>query len=131
MLHGSGSPRADATESSVLRHIFLGAGPSQRMTPIKAMTCHTLGGRDLLSPLLAVLAVKEKKVPPVLILTAPIPETVGLGLLRGSPASGDPTHRPDRRVRLRRDRRRRGRGSKQLREDSLVVLHSRWNRTSD
>ncbi|MFJ3899500.1 MULTISPECIES: hypothetical protein [unclassified Streptomyces] len=33
MLHGSGSPRADATESSVLRHIFLGAGPSRRMAP--------------------------------------------------------------------------------------------------
>lgn len=37
------------------------------MAPIKAMTGHTLGGRDLLSPLIAVLAVKERKVPPVLI----------------------------------------------------------------
>lgn len=67
MLHGSGSPRADATESSVLRHIFLGAGPSRRMAPIKAMTGHTLGGRELLGPLIAVLAVKGRKVPPVLI----------------------------------------------------------------
>lgn len=68
MLHGSGTPLNDATESSVLRHIFQGtAGP--RMTAIKAMTGHTLGGSGLLSLVMAVLAMKNGTVPPVLGLT--------------------------------------------------------------
>ncbi|WP_329020647.1 beta-ketoacyl synthase N-terminal-like domain-containing protein [Streptomyces sp. NBC_01601] len=89
MLHGSGTPRNDATESSVLRHIFQGAGPGPRMTAIKAMTGHTLGGSGLLSLVMAVLAMKNGTVPPVLGLTDPIPEAAGLGLVQGSPASGD------------------------------------------
>ncbi|MEV5704860.1 beta-ketoacyl synthase N-terminal-like domain-containing protein [Actinoallomurus sp. NPDC052274] len=91
MLHGSGTPRNDATESSVLRHIFHGAGTGPRMTAIKAMTGHTLGGSGLLSLLMAVLAMREGTVPPVLGLTDPIPEAVGLGLAQGAPASGDLT----------------------------------------
>ncbi|MET9083606.1 beta-ketoacyl synthase N-terminal-like domain-containing protein [Streptomyces sp. NPDC004237] len=89
MLHGSGTPRNDATESSVLRRIFQGAGPGPRMTAIKAMTGHTLGGSGLLSLVMAVLAMKNGTVPPVLGLADPIPEAAGLGLVQGSPASGD------------------------------------------
>ncbi|WP_093802093.1 beta-ketoacyl synthase N-terminal-like domain-containing protein [Streptomyces sp. Wb2n-11] len=89
MLHGSGTPLNDATESSVLRRIFDGAGPGPRMTAIKAMTGHTLGGSGLLSLVMAVLAMKEGTVPPVLGLTDPIPEATGLGLVQGSPAPGD------------------------------------------
>ncbi|ONK13171.1 beta-ketoacyl synthase N-terminal-like domain-containing protein [Streptomyces sp. MP131-18] len=89
MLHGSGTPRNDATESSVLRRIFQSAGPGPRMTAIKAMTGHTLGGSGLLSLVMAVLAMKEGTVPPVLGLADPIPEAAGLGLVQGSPASDD------------------------------------------
>ncbi|MFD8414031.1 hypothetical protein ACFV2Q_20110 [Streptomyces sp. NPDC059650] len=89
MLHGSGTPLNDATESSVLRRIFDGAVPGPRMTAIKAMTGHTLGGSGLLSLVMAVLAMKERKVPPVLGLTDPIPEAAGLGLVLGAPAAGD------------------------------------------
>ncbi|TRO57096.1 3-oxoacyl-ACP synthase, partial [Streptomyces sp. IB201691-2A2] len=89
MLHGSGTPLNDATESSVLRRIFDGAGPGPRMTAIKAMTGHTLGGSGLLSLVMAVLAMKEGTVPPVLGLADPIPEAAGLGLVQGSPVSGD------------------------------------------
>ncbi|MFF8264285.1 beta-ketoacyl synthase N-terminal-like domain-containing protein [Streptomyces virginiae] len=89
MLHGSGTPRNDETESSVLRRIFDGAGPGPRMTAIKAMTGHTLGGSGLLSLVMAVLAMKEGTVPPVLGLADPIPEAAGLGLVQGSPVSGD------------------------------------------
>ncbi|MDF3140985.1 MULTISPECIES: beta-ketoacyl synthase N-terminal-like domain-containing protein [unclassified Streptomyces] len=89
MLHGSGTPRNDATESGVLRRIFDGAGPGPRMTAIKAMTGHTLGGSGLLSLLMAVLAMKKGTVPPVLGLTDPIPEAMGLDLVQGSPVSGD------------------------------------------
>lgn len=89
MLHGSGTPRNDLTESSVLSRIFQGAGTGPRMTAIKAMTGHTLGGSGLLSLLMAVLAMKEGTVPPVLGLTDPIPEAAGLGLVQGAPASGD------------------------------------------
>lgn len=88
MLHGSGTPRNDQTESSVLRHIFHGAGTGPRMTAIKAMTGHTLGGSGLLSLVMAVLAMKERTVPPVLGLADPIPEAAGLGLVQGSPAAG-------------------------------------------
>ncbi|MET9450373.1 beta-ketoacyl synthase N-terminal-like domain-containing protein [Streptomyces cinerochromogenes] len=88
MLHGSGTPRNDQTESNVLRHIFQGAGPGPRMTAIKAMTGHTLGGSGLLSLVMAVLAMKERTVPPVLGLTDPIPEAAGQGLVQGSPAAG-------------------------------------------
>lgn len=91
MLHGSGTPRNDETESSVLRHIFHSAGRDPRMTAIKAMTGHTLGGSGLLSLVMAVLAMKEGTIPPVLGLTDPIPEAVGLGLVQGFPVSGDLT----------------------------------------
>ncbi|MFE0778030.1 beta-ketoacyl synthase N-terminal-like domain-containing protein [Streptomyces sp. NPDC058861] len=89
MLHGSGTPLNDTTESSVLRRIFGGAAPGPRMTAIKAMTGHTLGGSGLLSLLMAVLAMKERTVPPVLGLTDPIPEAAGLGLVQSTPVSGD------------------------------------------
>ncbi|MFJ2778217.1 beta-ketoacyl synthase N-terminal-like domain-containing protein [Kitasatospora sp. NPDC087315] len=89
MLHGSGTPRNDTTEASVLRRIFTGAGAGPRMTAIKAMTGHTLGGSGLLSLVMAVLAMKAGTVPPVLGLLAPIPEAAGLGLVQGVPASVD------------------------------------------
>jgi 3-oxoacyl-(acyl-carrier-protein) synthase len=89
MLHGSGTPRNDMTESSVLRHIFQDAGTGPRMTAIKAMTGHTLGGSGLLSLVMAVLAMKEGTVPPVLGLADPIPEAAGLDLVQGDPAVGD------------------------------------------
>jgi 3-oxoacyl-[acyl-carrier-protein] synthase II len=89
MLHGSGTPLNDATESSVLSRIFHGAGLGPRMTAIKAMTGHTLGGSGLLSLLMAVLAMREGTVPPVLGLTDPIPEAAGLSLVQGAPVAGD------------------------------------------
>ncbi|MYR59586.1 3-oxoacyl-ACP synthase [Streptomyces sp. SID625] len=88
MLHGSGTPLNDQTESSVLRDIFAGAGSGPRMTAIKAMTGHTMGGSGLLSLVTAVLAMKYGTVPPVLGLTDPIPEAAGLGLVQGSPVAG-------------------------------------------
>jgi 3-oxoacyl-(acyl-carrier-protein) synthase len=91
MLHGSGTPRNDQTESSVLRHIFQGAGAGPRMTAIKAATGHTLGGSGLLSLVMAVLAMKEGTVPPILGLTDPISEAAGLDLVQGAPATADLT----------------------------------------
>ncbi|MBM7174007.1 3-oxoacyl-ACP synthase, partial [Streptomyces sp. G44] len=74
----------------VLRRIFDACGPGPLMTAIKAMTGHTLGGSGLLSLLMAVLAMKERTVPPVLGLADPVPEAAGLHLVQGSAASGDP-----------------------------------------
>jgi 3-oxoacyl-[acyl-carrier-protein] synthase II len=59
------------------------------MTAIKAMTGHTMGSSGLLSLVMAVLAMKEGTVPPVLGLADPIPEAAGLGLVQGAPAAGD------------------------------------------
>ncbi|MFE6977138.1 beta-ketoacyl synthase N-terminal-like domain-containing protein [Streptomyces sp. NPDC057682] len=88
MLHGSGTPRNDQTESGVLRRIFQGTAAYPRMTAIKATTGHTLGGSGLLSLVMAVLAMKNGTVPQVLGLTDPIPEATGLGLVQGYPAAG-------------------------------------------
>ncbi|MFI6689376.1 beta-ketoacyl synthase N-terminal-like domain-containing protein [Streptomyces sp. NPDC050485] len=88
MLHGSGTVRNDQTEASVLRHVFQGAGEGPRMTAVKAMTGHTLGGSGLLSLVMAVLAMNNGTVPPILGLTDPIPEAAGLGLVQGSSADG-------------------------------------------
>ncbi|MFD8708739.1 hypothetical protein ACFV1W_40210, partial [Kitasatospora sp. NPDC059648] len=49
----------DQPGQTVLRHIFHGTGTGPRMTAIKAMTGHTLGGSGLLSLVMAVLAMKE------------------------------------------------------------------------
>lgn len=89
MLHGSGTPLNDETESGVLRQVFEGAGAGPRMTAIKAMTGHTMGGSGLLSLVMAVIAMKSGTVPPVLGLANPIPEAAGLGLVQGRPAAGD------------------------------------------
>ncbi|KFZ80830.1 3-oxoacyl-ACP synthase [Amycolatopsis sp. MJM2582] len=88
MLHGSGTPRNDETEATVLSRIFHSTRPGPRMTAIKAMTGHTLGGSGLLSLQMAVLAMKDSTVPPVLGLTNPIPEAAGLHLVQGAPAYG-------------------------------------------
>ncbi|WP_073224313.1 beta-ketoacyl synthase N-terminal-like domain-containing protein [Streptomyces sp. NBRC 110465] len=89
MLHGSGTPRNDVTESNVLSRVFGGTEPGPRMTAIKAMTGHTLGGSGLLSLLMAVLATKEGTIPPVLGLTDPVPEAADLSLVQGTPYCGD------------------------------------------
>jgi 3-oxoacyl-(acyl-carrier-protein) synthase len=89
MLHGSGTPLNDRTESAVLSRVFHSAGTGPRMTAIKAMTGHTMGGSGLLSLVIAALAMKQGIVPPVLGLTDPISEAAGLHLVRGTPAPAD------------------------------------------
>lgn len=91
MLHGSGTPKNDVTEATVLSRIFDGVGTGPLMTAIKAMTGHTLGGSGLLSLVTAVLAMKEGMVPPILGLTDPIPEATGLRLVQDRPAAAELT----------------------------------------
>ncbi|MFC5185625.1 hypothetical protein [Actinomadura harenae] len=74
------------------------------MTATKAMTGHTLGGSGLLSLVMAVLAMKEGTVPPILdspIRSGPRGRRTGPGA--GLPRLRRPGHRADSRVRLRRD----------------------------
>ncbi|MDQ3402040.1 MAG: 3-oxoacyl-ACP synthase [Actinomycetota bacterium] len=82
MLHGSGTPRNDETEASVLAEVFAESGRGPLMTAIKSMTGHTLGGSGLLSLVVAALAMRDGRVPPVLGLRDPIEEAAGLGLVR-------------------------------------------------
>ncbi|GGT14258.1 beta-ketoacyl synthase N-terminal-like domain-containing protein [Streptomyces purpureus] len=89
MLHGSGTPRNDATESGVLGAVFADSGPGPLMTAIKSMTGHTLGGSGLLSLVMATLAMRQGVVPPVLGLTDPIPQAAGLRLVQGRPAAAE------------------------------------------
>ncbi|MFC5722932.1 beta-ketoacyl synthase N-terminal-like domain-containing protein [Streptomyces gamaensis] len=88
MLHGSGTPKNDSTEAAVLAKIFPpGTGPL--MTAIKSMTGHTLGGSGLLSLVIAALALRHRRVPPVLGLTEPVTEAAGLRLVRSEAQSAD------------------------------------------
>ncbi|MGK5629440.1 beta-ketoacyl synthase N-terminal-like domain-containing protein [Streptomyces sp. URMC 123] len=92
MLHGSGTPKNDSTEATVLSRIFAGSGGPDAgplMTAIKSMTGHTLGGSGLLSLVTAVLACQRGTVPPVLGLTDPIEEAAGLRLVRGGAATAE------------------------------------------
>ncbi|MGW1500959.1 beta-ketoacyl synthase N-terminal-like domain-containing protein [Streptomyces mirabilis] len=89
MLHGSGTPRNDATESGVLSEVFDGSGTGPLMTAIKSMTGHTLGGSGLLSLVMAALAMKQGVVPPVLGLSDPIAQAAGLRLVQGEAAAAD------------------------------------------
>ncbi|MBB5803791.1 3-oxoacyl-[acyl-carrier-protein] synthase II [Saccharothrix ecbatanensis] len=82
MLHGSGTPRNDETEAGVLADVFADAGEGPLMTAVKSMTGHTLGGSGLLSLVVAALAMREGRVPPVLGLHDPIDEAAGLRLVR-------------------------------------------------
>ncbi|MFF7725179.1 beta-ketoacyl-[acyl-carrier-protein] synthase family protein [Streptomyces sp. NPDC008001] len=92
MLHGSGTPKNDSTEAGVLARIFAADDAGQGeggplMTAVKSMTGHTLGGSGLLSLVVAALALREGRVPPVLGLTDPVDEAAGLRLVRDTPAT--------------------------------------------
>ncbi|MEV6960753.1 beta-ketoacyl synthase N-terminal-like domain-containing protein [Streptomyces sp. NPDC051207] len=90
MLHGSGTPRNDSTEAQVLSQVFAG-GDGPLMTAIKSMTGHTLGGSGLLSLVMAALAFRRGKVPPVRGLVQPIEEATGLRLVRDTAVAADLT----------------------------------------
>ncbi|EST38477.1 hypothetical protein N566_07215 [Streptomycetaceae bacterium MP113-05] len=90
MLHGSGTPKNDSTEATVLSRMFPArSGPL--MTAIKSMTGHTLGGSGLLSLAMAAIALQRGQVPPVLGLVDPIEEATGLRLVRDEAATADLT----------------------------------------
>lgn len=91
MLHGSGTPRNDETEASVLSDVFAGTEAGPLMTAIKSMTGHTLGGSGLLSLVMAAVAMRQGLVPPILGLTDPIPEAAGLRMVQGSKATAELT----------------------------------------
>ncbi len=90
MLHGTGTPRNDETEAGVMSDIFGSGSQTPLMTAIKSMTGHTLGGSGLLSMVMAILAFQNGQVPPVLGLTDPIDEAVGLRLVQGTAAAAQP-----------------------------------------
>ncbi|MCZ7417483.1 MULTISPECIES: beta-ketoacyl synthase N-terminal-like domain-containing protein [unclassified Streptomyces] len=90
MLHGSGTPKNDSTEATVLSRMFPGPG-GPLMTAIKSMTGHTLGGSGLLSLITAAIALQRGQVPPVLGLVDPIEEADGLRLVRDKAATADLT----------------------------------------
>jgi 3-oxoacyl-[acyl-carrier-protein] synthase II len=88
MMHGTGTPANDSTEATALSKLFAESGTGgPLLTAIKSMTGHTLGGSGLLSLLVAVLAMRHGKVPPVLGLTEPIEEAANLRLVKGGAQS--------------------------------------------
>jgi 3-oxoacyl-[acyl-carrier-protein] synthase II len=89
MMHGSGTPKNDETEASVLADVFSSRDPSPLMTAIKSMTGHTLGGSGLLSLVVAIKSLQRGVVPPVLGLTDPIDEAASLRLVRERAATAD------------------------------------------
>jgi len=85
MLHGTGTPKNDETEASVMREVFADVPRQPSMTAVKTVTGHTLGGSGLLSLVTAVQALRTGLVPPVLGLQRPIPAAAGLDLVSTAP----------------------------------------------
>ncbi|MBM0232569.1 beta-ketoacyl-[acyl-carrier-protein] synthase family protein [Micromonospora sp. STR1_7] len=81
MLHGTGTPRNDEAEAEALRSVFADDVRSCRMTAIKSMTGHTAGASGLHSLVVAVRAMREGRIPPVVGLVRPIEEVAGFGLV--------------------------------------------------
>ncbi|WBC07487.1 beta-ketoacyl-[acyl-carrier-protein] synthase family protein [Micromonospora sp. WMMA1947] len=81
MLHGTGTPRNDEAEAEALRSVFADDVRSCRMTAIKSMTGHTAGASGLHSLVVAVRAMRESRIPPVVGLVRPIEEVAGFGLV--------------------------------------------------
>jgi 3-oxoacyl-[acyl-carrier-protein] synthase II len=91
MMHGSGTPKNDETEATVLSDVFAGVESSPLMTAVKSMTGHTLGGSGLLSLVVAITSMQRGVVPPVLGLTDPIDEAASLRLVRERAATAELT----------------------------------------
>ncbi|SEO05910.1 3-oxoacyl-[acyl-carrier-protein] synthase II [Actinacidiphila rubida] len=91
MLHGTGTQLNDQTEAEVLGALFAGGANRPLMTAVKSMTGHTLGGSGLLSLVVAVLAMRHGRVPPVHGLDRPVPAADGLHLVRHRAATADIT----------------------------------------
>jgi 3-oxoacyl-(acyl-carrier-protein) synthase len=76
MLHGTGTPLNDATEITALADVFAGHATLPYLTAIKSMTGHTCGGSGLLSLVMALLAIREGRVPPIANLASPMEEAM-------------------------------------------------------
>lgn len=87
MLHGTGTQLNDQVEAEVLSELFSRTTDGPVMTAIKSITGHTLGGSGLLSLVIAALAMRHGKVPPIHGLISPIPAADGLRLVQDEAAN--------------------------------------------
>lgn len=86
MLHGTGTVLNDQIEMTALGEVFEGRDRLPYVTAIKSMTGHTCGGSGLLGLVMALLALREGKVPPIAGLEHPIEEAAGFGVPVGRAA---------------------------------------------
>lgn len=87
LAHGTGTALNDPTEAAVLTEVFAGTDPGPLVTAVKGAVGHTSGASPLTGLALAVHALREQRVPPVVGLREPLPEAAGLRLVRGAPRS--------------------------------------------
>lgn len=71
--HGTGTPFNDATESAAIRAVFGPAAADVPVSSTKAMIGHLLGGAGAVEGILALLALREKRIPPNIHWETPDP----------------------------------------------------------
>ncbi|WP_199434090.1 beta-ketoacyl synthase N-terminal-like domain-containing protein [Qaidamihabitans albus] len=86
--HGTGTEQNDPAEARALRRVFTAPGRPV-LTAVKGAVGHTSGAAALVNVDVALRAMREGRVPPVVGLRTPIPETAEFRL-----AGGEPGHTP-------------------------------------
>jgi 3-oxoacyl-[acyl-carrier-protein] synthase II len=72
--HGTGTKANDRTETAAIRTAFGAAADRVAVSSPKSMTGHLIGAAGALGAMVAVLAIRDGRVPPTINLTTPDPE---------------------------------------------------------
>jgi 3-oxoacyl-[acyl-carrier-protein] synthase II len=82
MAHGTGTALNDPTEALAIKEVFGSVASRVLISAIKSMTGHTAGASGLIGVITAIEAMQRGDVPPTTNFSVPIPEAVGLSIIR-------------------------------------------------
>jgi 3-oxoacyl-[acyl-carrier-protein] synthase II len=81
MAHGTGTPLNDSVEALAIKQVFGTAAPQVPISGLKSMTGHTSGSSGLMGVVVGIEAMQQRRIPPTLGLSQPIPEAEGLDIV--------------------------------------------------